>query len=110
MRYNLRTVQKQKVSYVERLEHALVKIIQQPGADRDQPAGVRMLLVLLKGLSCVFLAAVSPDCIQIARLYPEGPAEAHFRRSGVRDLYACCNHDGLFSVRLRDILSKGQGI
>ena len=59
MRYNLRTVQKQKVSYVERLEHALVKIIQQPGADRDQPAGVRMLLVLLKGLSCVFLAAVS---------------------------------------------------
>ena len=32
MRYNLGTVQKQKVSYAERLEHALVKIIQQPGA------------------------------------------------------------------------------
>ena len=56
----------------------------------------------------VFLAAASPDCIQIARLYPEGPAEAHFRRSGVRDLLAYCNHDGLFSIRLRDILSKGQ--
>ena len=52
----------------------------------------------------VFLAAVSPDCVQIVRLYPEGPAEAHFRRSGVRDLYLYCNRDGLFLARLKDVL------
>ena len=52
----------------------------------------------------VFLAAVSPDCVQIVRLYPEGPAQAHFRRSGVRDLCAYCNRDGLFSTRLKDVL------
>ncbi|MBO4352963.1 MAG: helix-turn-helix domain-containing protein, partial [Eggerthellaceae bacterium] len=28
----------------------------------------------------VFLAAVSPDSVQIARLYPEGPAQAYFKR------------------------------
>lgn len=54
----------------------------------------------------VFLAAVSPDCVQIARLYPEGPCEAHFRRSGVRDLYLYCNKDGLFSVPLRTLVSR----
>lgn len=54
----------------------------------------------------MFMAAVSPDCVQIARLYPEGPAEAHFRRSGVRDLYVYCNRDALFSVRLKDVLDS----
>lgn len=53
----------------------------------------------------VFVAAVSPDSVQVKRLYPEGPAEAHFRRSGVRDLYLYCNRDGLFSVRLRNVHS-----
>ena len=52
----------------------------------------------------VFLAAVSPDCVQVVRLYPEGPAAAHFRRSGVRDLYLYCNRDGLYATRLRSIL------
>ena len=52
----------------------------------------------------VFVAAVSPECVQVARLYPEGPAEAHLRRSGVRDLYLYCNRDGLYSVRLKDVL------
>ena len=59
MRYNAPIVQKQKVSYIERVEHSLVRIIQQPGADCGQPAGVRILLAFLKGLSCVFLAVVS---------------------------------------------------
>lgn len=54
----------------------------------------------------VFLAAVSPDTVQIKRLYPEGPAEAHFRRSGVRDLYLYCNRDGLYSVPLKDVLRR----
>ena len=52
----------------------------------------------------VFLAAVSPDCVQIARLYPEGPAETHFKRTGVSNLYAHCNRDGLFSISLKDVL------
>ena len=54
----------------------------------------------------IFIAAVSPDCAQITRLYPEGPAQAHFRRSGVRDLYMYCNRDALFSVRLKDVLDS----
>ncbi|MDO4805746.1 MAG: helix-turn-helix domain-containing protein [Coriobacteriales bacterium] len=52
----------------------------------------------------VFVAAVSPDCVQVKRLYAEGPAEAHFRRSGVRDLYLYCNKDGLYSCRLSGAL------
>ena len=52
----------------------------------------------------VFMAAVSPDCVQIARLYPEGPAQARFKRSGTRDLYFYCNRDGLFAVNLDEAL------
>ena len=52
-------MQKQKVSYVERLEHSLVKVIQQPGADQNQPTGMRMVLGLLTGVSCVFRAVVA---------------------------------------------------
>ena len=52
-------MQKQKVNYVERLEHALVKVIQQPGADQNQPTGMRMVLGLLTGVSCVFRAVVA---------------------------------------------------
>lgn len=48
----------------------------------------------------VFLAAMSPDCVQIARLYPEGPAEAHFKRSAVHRLFLYCNRDGLYSIGL----------
>lgn len=47
-----------------------------------------------------FLAAVSPDRMQLVKLYPEGDAAARFRRAGVRDVYAYCNHHGLFSVRV----------
>ena len=54
----------------------------------------------------VFLAAVSPDCVQIARLYPEGPSQAYFRRSAIRDLYLYCNRDGLFSVSLDESLRQ----
>ena len=48
----------------------------------------------------MFLAAVSPASVQIVRLYPEGPAQAYFKRPGVRDLYVYCNKDGLYTVRL----------
>ena len=45
-----------------------------------------------------FLAAVSSDRLQMVKLYPEGNAEARFKISGVRRIYACCNRDGLFYV------------
>ena len=54
----------------------------------------------------IFLAAISPSDVQIARLYPEGPAEAHFRRSGVSKLVFYCNRDGLFSLTLDDALKQ----
>ena len=47
-------MRKAKVSYFERLEHSLVKIIQQKGADQNQPGAVRLLLALLWCLSKVF--------------------------------------------------------
>lgn len=47
-----------------------------------------------------FLAAVSDQDMQLRKLYPEGGAEARFKLGGVKDLYACCNHHGLFRLRV----------
>ena len=47
-----------------------------------------------------FLAAVSDQGVQIVKLYPEGAAQARFKRSCVRGLYACCNRHGLFRLTL----------
>ena len=43
-----------------------------------------------------FIAAVADDGVQIAKLYPEGNAEARFKRARVKYLYAYCNRHGLF--------------
>jgi len=51
-------VRKAKVSYIERVEHSLVKIIQQKGADQNQSGPVRLLLAALWCLSKVFQAVV----------------------------------------------------
>lgn len=48
-----------------------------------------------------FLAAVSGQDMQLKKLYPEGGAEARFKLGGVKDLYACCNHHGLFRLRVQ---------
>jgi len=45
-----------------------------------------------------FIAAVSPDRMQLVKLYPEGNAEARFGISGVRKFLFWCNRDGLFSA------------
>ena len=45
-----------------------------------------------------FAAALSPDRIQMVKLYPEGNAEARFKLHGVRRICFFCNHDGLFYV------------
>jgi desulfoferrodoxin (superoxide reductase-like protein)/DNA-binding XRE family transcriptional regulator len=47
-----------------------------------------------------FLAAVSDQGMQLVKLYPEGNAEARFKISRVRDLYAFCNRHGLFRRRV----------
>ncbi len=47
-----------------------------------------------------FFAAVSDQGLQIVKLYPEGNAEARFKRSRVSCLYACCNRHGLFRLML----------
>lgn len=45
-----------------------------------------------------FVAAVSPDGLQLVKLYPEGNPEARVKVRGVKKLYYYCNRDGLFSV------------
>ena len=60
--------------------------------------------VMSKNHHLVFLAALSPNSLQMLRLYPEGASLAHFKRSGVTNLYAYCNKDGLYTVSLSDAL------
>ena len=48
-----------------------------------------------------FIAAVSPDRLQLVKLYPEGNAEARFKRNSVLKLYWYCNRDGLFAADMR---------
>lgn len=45
-----------------------------------------------------FIAAVSPDRLEVVKLYPEGNAEARFPMRGVKKIVFWCNRDGLFSM------------
>ena len=45
-----------------------------------------------------FLAAVSDSRVQFVKLYPEGNAEARFKKDCVRKFYAYCNRHGLFQI------------
>lgn len=47
-----------------------------------------------------FIAAVSPDRIQMVKLYPEENAEARFQINGVKQILFYCNRDGLFSINV----------
>jgi len=47
-----------------------------------------------------FIAAVSDNEVQFTKLYPEQAAEARFKRSRVKYVYAYCNHYGLFVTKL----------
>ena len=51
-------MRKARQSGFERLENYLVKLIQERGADQDQPAGINFLLGTLKGLSFLFAGIV----------------------------------------------------
>ncbi len=59
---------------------------------------VRVAHPMTKEHYLTFLAAVSDQGLQFVKLYPEGSAEAYFRRSRVRALYACCSRHGLFRL------------
>ena len=69
-------MRKARQSGIERLENQLVKIIQEKGADQGQPGGVRFLLAVLKGISCIFSAIVSLRYflyrVGLKRRYPLG--------------------------------------
>lgn len=56
---------------------------------------------MVKGHYISFLAAESCDRLQLVKLYPEGPAQARFARSGVRKVFACCNRDGLMEKKVK---------
>lgn len=45
-----------------------------------------------------FLAAVSDNGVSLVKLYPEGGAEARFKISRTRRIYAFCNRHGLFRL------------
>lgn len=45
-----------------------------------------------------FVAALSPDRLQMVKLYPEGNAEARFKMNVVKKIFFYCNRDGLFSM------------
>ena len=45
-----------------------------------------------------FMAALSPDRLQMVKLYPEGNAEARFTMEGVKRIFFYCNRDGLFRI------------
>lgn len=47
-----------------------------------------------------FIAAMTDVGIQIVKLYPEGSAEAYFKRSRVRYLYWYCNRHGMFGKKI----------
>lgn len=52
-------MRKARPNSIERLESYLIKLIQEKGADKDQPLGIRFLLAFLKGVSFIFAAVVS---------------------------------------------------
>lgn len=56
---------------------------------------------MVKGHYISFLAVESCDRLQLVKLYPEGPAQARFARSGVRKVLACCNRDGLMEKKVK---------
>lgn len=45
-----------------------------------------------------FIAALSPDKLQMVKLYPEGNPEARVKVNGVKKILFYCNRDGLFYI------------
>lgn len=47
-----------------------------------------------------FVAALSDNAVQLVKLYPEGNAEARFKKNRTKWLYYYCNKDGLFKIKI----------
>ena len=69
-------MRKAKIRRIERIEHYLIRIIQQPGADQGHPWPIRLLLATLRGLSSAFKGVVLLRLflynVGICRRYPLG--------------------------------------
>lgn len=48
-----------------------------------------------------FFAALSDNGVELVKLYPEGPAEAWFKKSRTRFLFAYCNRHGLYKIKVK---------
>lgn len=48
-----------------------------------------------------FVAAFTFDGVEVIKLYPEGAAEARFKRRGVRKVFFYCNHHGLMQTSIK---------
>ncbi len=79
-------------------------------ADEDHPISVELVEdeyyvridhEMTKSHYISFIAAASPDRMQMVKLYPEGAAETRFKRSMVQRIYFYCNRSGLFYVNAR---------
>lgn len=70
---------------------------------------VRINHTMTKSHYISFIAALSPDRIQMVKLYPEGNAEARFQIDGVQQIVFCCNRDGLFSVHVHKAIDARNG-
>lgn len=55
-----------------------------------------------------FIAALSPDNIQLVKLYPEGNADARVKMRAVRQILFYCNRDGLFKMNVHRAIDGKQ--
>ena len=55
-----------------------------------------------------FFAAFTDEGARIAKLYPEGNAEARFPVRMTREIYFYCNRHGYYRARIADILKPAQ--
>ena len=56
---------------------------------------------MTKGHSITFLAWVTPDRMQLIKLYPEGNAQTRMQLRGIGRLYLYCNKHGLMRIPVR---------
>ena len=69
---------------------------------------VRIDHAMTKAHYISFIAALSPDNVQMVKLYPEGNAEARVKMRGVKQLLFYCNRDGLFRVNVHPAIDGKQ--
>lgn len=56
-----------------------------------------------------FVAALTPDSLQLVKLYPEGEAQARFKMRAVKRIFFYCNRDGLFSITVNKAIHGRPG-